>query len=378
MEICLSATIGPVVFPFTGYGVGGSHISTFLLAAALRQDHGIRTVIIAPVGSTIEQEARARGLEVFAEAVPPAFARSTLRDIRRLPVRRRILRRFGPGTIVHCCDVWSMQAWGVPAKTLGLPLVYHHRAFVSPRLSETLPLRLADRIITISQACTENLEANGIKAYRSIYNPFGTSPASVDRDDARAEWQARWPVEGLKLVGFSANFEHRKRAVYFVEAAAALSRLEPTARFIVFGRDREETAAELQALADRLGIGDQIFFAGFRSPPERNIGALDVLACPALAEPFGRTLLETALLGVPYVATDDAGHGEIARRWGGGLLVERHQGPDAFARAMHQVLGDGNVALDSAQKAAVARELFPATHAGKVIDVYRGIRSARE
>jgi glycosyltransferase involved in cell wall biosynthesis len=365
--------IGPVVFPFTGYGVGGSHISTFLLAGALARDHGVRTVILAVEGSTVEREARARGLEVVVTPGPPAARRETLRDVRRFPARRRLLRSFGPQAIVHCCDLWSMQSWGIAARSIGLPLVYHQRAFITAKPQDRLLVRMAQRVISISQACTDNLEAAGIPGAVPILNPFEMIPDPAAFSDARAEFEQHWPVDDLRLIGFSANFQRRKRARWFVEVAAEVARHDPRTHFILFGRDRDETAAQLADYATTLGIGDRILFPGFRSPPERNIAALDVLAIPALAEPFGRTVVESLLLGVPCVATDDAGHGEILRRWGGGRLVPRDADAATFAAAVTAVLADPGTALDAPARAAVATELLPATHAGHVLDVYRSI-----
>lgn len=367
----MPSDLGPILFPFTGYGVGGSHISSFLLAKALTEHHGIRTVVIATEGSTVAKEARERGLEVVTEPGPAATRRATLRDIWRFRARRRLLRSFGRRAIVHACDVWSMQSWGMAAKSLRLPLVYHHRDFVTRRKRDRLRIGIADRIISISDACSVNLAMIGSGPARSILNPFEAIPDPAEFAGARDEFAARWPIDGLKLVGFTANFLRRKRARFFVEAAAIVAQREPDARFVVFGRDREETATELGALADTLGIGDRILFAGFRSPPERNIAAMDLMAMPALGEPFGRTLVETMLLGIPYVATDDAGHGEIARRWGGGTLVPKDASADVFAASIVAALASAGVALDKPAMARVAHELLPATHAANVIEVYR-------
>lgn len=369
----LAQLVGPIIFPFTGYGVGGSHISTFLLAGALTQDHGIRTIILTVEGSTVEREARARGLEVAVTPGPPAARRETLRDIRRFPARRRLLQSFGPGAIVHCCDLWSMQSWGIAARSIGLPLIYHQRAFITAKPQDRLLVGLAHRVISISQACTRNLEAAGLPGAVAILNPFEMIPNPAAFVDARAEFEARWPIDDLRLIGFSANFQRRKRARWFVDVAANVAGCDPRARFILFGRDRDETAKQLTDYADKLGISDKVAFVGFRSPPERNIAPLDVLAVPALAEPFGRTLVESLLLGVPCVATDDAGHGEILRRWGGGRLVARDADAAAFANAVTAVLADPDTALDASARATVATELLPATHAAHVIDIYQSI-----
>jgi glycosyltransferase involved in cell wall biosynthesis len=366
--------IGPILFAFTGSGVGGSHVSTLLLCRALDRDHGIEAMILAPAGSGIVDEAKAWGLPVVTTPGPPARRRETLRDLFSFAGRRRILKAYGANAILHCCDLWTLQAWGPAAKSLGLRLVYHHRDFIKGRRRDRLLLSLADKVISISEACSRNFGRQPAGRLVNIVNPFEAPAARETFREARTALEARWPASGLKLVGFSGNFAKRKRADFFVEMAAAVAAREPAARFVVFGRDRAHTATELTRLAEARGVADRILFAGFQSPPERNLAPLDLLAAPAVDEPFGRTLLEAALLGVPYVATDDAGHSEIAKRWGGGRLAARDATPEAFAEKVLEVLADPqSAALRPERRTALAEELHPAAHAAKVIEVYRSL-----
>jgi glycosyltransferase involved in cell wall biosynthesis len=361
---------GPVLFPFTGAGVGGSHISTFHLARSLTSDYGIETVVIAVRGSSVEREARAFGLQVRCTDSPPATKRSSVNDVLRFRGRRDIMAGFGPSAILHCNDLWTLQGWSVVAKSLKIPIFYHHRAFERMHWPNRLLLRTADAVICISQACRKNLEFLGGDRAVNVLNPFLPMERAAN---ARAEFETIWPVEGgLLLIGFAANFQTRKRPKFFLDVCGVISRQCSRARFVMFGRDRDFSTDQLRAYARQLGIGDKVFFAGFRSPPENNLAPLDVFLAPALAEPFGRTLVESLLVGTPYVATDDAGHSEIISRWGGGLKVPLTATPDEFAAAAMKVLADPqNVKLTAGRIEDVARELAPRSHAAKICDVYR-------
>src|SRR4029453_412667 len=152
----------------------------------------------------------------------------------------------------------------------------------------------------------------------------------------------------------------RKRPRFFLDVCRVLAEREPRMRFVLFGRERDHSAAELTAYANELGLTERVFFAGFRSPPERNLAPLDILLVPALAEPFGRTLVETLLLGVPYVATDDAGHGEIFSLWGGGRLVPRSATPHEFAdEVMKVIAAPSAVCLPLQRRRHIAEEMSP-------------------
>lgn len=363
-----------VVFPFTSQGAGGSHISTFLLAQGLEKSGLARPAVIAVEGSDVAREALRYGLEVTTEPGPAARRRETVRDVQRVYRRHKAARRFGPKAIFHFSDMWSLQSWIIPAKWAGLPIVYHHRQLLANKLHNRLLLRMADGIISISEACSMNLSTLGLVPDREIVDPFLMTRDAEQCRTLRSEYADLWPDPDLKIVGFAANFQANKRAQFFVRVAAEVVRLDPAARFVVFGRDRDETASQLRDLAAELGILGFIHFAGFRSPPEANIDSMDLLAVPALAEGFGRTPVEALLLGTPYVATDDAGHREIARRWGGGALVPATASPEEFALKVFEMLNRTDGPLSEEKLVQAKLELSPQAHAREVSSFYDQIR----
>jgi len=174
-----------------------------------------------------------------------------------------------------------------------------------------------------------------------------------------------------RLVGFIGNFWRRKRPEFFLDVCAKLAARHQGLGFVIFGRDGELTQAHLVQYAHSLGIGDRTRFAGFRLPVEDNIAPLDLLLLTAVREPFGRTAVESLLLGVPYVATADGGHVEIASRWGGGRLVALSASAEEFADAASSGLAyPERLALDVDERRRKAQELSPRRHAEAVLDVY--------
>src|SRR5215813_5969180 len=99
---------------------------------------------------------------------------------------------------------------------------------------------------------------------------------------------------------------------------------------------------------------------------------LDLLVAPALSEPFGRTLVEALLLGIPYVATADGGHVEIASRWGGGELVDPQSTVEQFADATVSAFHRGGaLVLPGDRRIRIGFELSARTQAEKVLTIYR-------
>ncbi len=371
-------TVDRVIFPFLGEEIGGSHVSCFTLASCLTSSFGIATTIIARRGSLIASEAKRVGLDVVPHDEPATSRNNPVTDLLRLPARRHLLssltsRSMGRA-LLHCNDIGTLQAWIGPARTLGLKAVYHHRSLNRRVLPNTVLIRAADHVICISSETLKSVDFLPPGRATQITNPFAIDSAA-DRAIARRQLDSELAIDpAFKTIGFVGNFWQRKRAGFFLETAAAMSRRREDLTFVIFGRDGDLTRADLAAEAARLGILDRVRFAGFRLPVEANIAALDLLMLPALREPFGRTPIEAAMLGTPYVATDDAGHGEIARRWKGGALIGIQASPDQFAEAaLRAIAAPAALILPRAQREELIQELSPEGHAGRVIAVYANL-----
>ncbi|WP_395337302.1 glycosyltransferase family 4 protein [Novosphingobium sp. BL-8H] len=363
--------VSRVIFPFTNAKIGGSHVSSFTLGETLQRDHGVEVVVAAPAGTLICDVARERGFTVWPLAEKPAFRHGVMTEARLLPGRLRLLAGQPAGTLVHNNDLSALQSWGPAARMRGLPVVYHNRAFnrtVPPNLAI---MGLAHRIICISQAVERRLPGWLARRSSLVDNPFELRNGQ-DVTALRDAFAKDYPVAAGEgpLIGFVGNFAHRKRPRYFLEMGKAVLERRPDATFVVFGREVDETQEALERHAAALGIARHVVFAGFRMPVEDNIAMLDMLAITAIEEPLGRTPLEALMLGVPYVATDDAGLGETGRRFGGGLLVPRDADPVRFAEAVLQGLRDYDPARLS-QAGQYAREtLSGRRHTERVMAIY--------
>ncbi len=370
--------IGPVIFPFLGSQMGGSHISAFTLGSCLMSEFGVRCVVLAAAGSLIAQEAAKLGFEVAPTGERPARRHNPLYDLGRLPSRMRRLRCYGRRVIVHCNDIEALQSWGTVAKLLGMSVVYHHRALNRMVLPNKLLVTMADAVICISDRCRRGVAFLPDQTCYTLLNSFSLA-THIDGKAARDALVAhRGYNADTVLIGFIANFWSRKRPLFFLDVCRSISQRNDRARFVLFGRDGDYTQSQLSAYAQELGIEDRTVFAGFRLPAEANVAMLDLLVAPALNEPFGRTLVEALLLGVPYVATADGGHVEIAARWDGGELVDSQATAEQFADALVSALDRREaIALPSERRTQVGIELSPRSQAEKVLTIYRRIRTAR-
>jgi glycosyltransferase involved in cell wall biosynthesis len=361
-----------VIFPFVGAEIGGSHVSSFTLASVLQKDFGMRVSVLCAADTLIAREAEACGFGVLHSGEPPVSRHNPLFDVTRFVPRLHALRaNVGRRSVLHFNDLPAVQSWGPIAKALRRPMVYHHRSLNRMTAPKRLLTRMADHVVCISQACWDNVGFLPAERRTKLLNPFQID-AGVDRDEARRQLIADLGMPAdARLVGFVGNFWRRKRPEFFLAVAKLMLGTTPDLHFVIFGRDGETTKAELQENAKAIGIADKVAFAGFRLPAERNIASVDLLLAPAIQEPFGRTLVEAAIVGTPYVATGEAGHSEIASEWGGGRTVPPDADAQAFAAIAGKVLADlDGVRLAAAARGAVARDVDPRHHSEMMIEIY--------
>lgn len=371
------AKVFDVIFPFLGAGVGGSHVVAFRLARTLKQSFGVESLVLCVENSRVAAEAASYGIDVAFTGERPVSRNNPFYDLGKVAQRIGLLKRHGgKSTIVHTSDIETTQSWGPCAKAAGMKLVYHHQSLNRAAVPNRITLLFPDAFIAVSDACVENLAYVDQRRITKILNCM--EPPS-ERPGARAAVlrDAHAPEDAL-LVGFVGNFWARKRPHYFFDAARHIAAAEPRAHFLAFGRGGDFSEAEMQDYASAQGLAARVSFMGFRSPPEENIAALDLLLAPAISEPFGLTPVEALMHGTPYVLTADGGHKESATRWGGGLLVAKDAPAEQFADAALSILsGLVNPILPEARRAQIAAELSPQAQAEAVMAVYRRLVPAK-
>jgi len=230
----------------------------------------------------------------------------------------------------------------------------------------------ARRIVLLSATQVERAEGLlGIDADRCVVLPNGFDPERFERRDVdrAAHWRRHlvdepqgWrPGEGAGSVRYAAEDAERlagatvlmsvgrftavKRTPLLIEAfAAARERLEHPAALVVVGGHTGEWEGEHPAeTIDRTGAED-VYLAGWHDHDELPsfLSASDVLALASVREQFGQVLVEAMACGVPPIAVDRYGPGEIVRADGDdptGWLVEPDD-REALAGAIVQAVDD--------------------------------------
>ena len=146
-------------------------------------------------------------------------------------------------------------------------------------------------------------------------------------------------------------------------------------RLVVVGPGRDKTyVGELRALADELGIADDVTWVG-GVPLEETVDfyrAADVFVYPSHNETFGLTILEAMACGCPVVTSDRSAMPETA---GGAAVLADPEDPSSIAAAVLR-------ACDTAEELrakglARAAQFTWAQTAKQTLEVYREVHANR-
>src|SRR5262249_39012837 len=147
---------------------------------------------------------------------------------------------------------------------------------------------------------------------------------SLNREEARA----RLGVTKRLVVGVVGQITRLKRQDLFIKAAAHLikDRYWNDAQFLIVGETGsgdDNYLGQLQEMANKLRVNNQVRFTGYVEDLPAVLGAFDIVAAPSDNEAFSLALVEAMASGCAVVATRVGGMAEIVEDGITGLLVQR-------------------------------------------------------
>jgi glycosyltransferase involved in cell wall biosynthesis len=229
-------------------------------------------------------------------------------------------------------------AGGLLAVFTGVPALWHVRYTAVPAATAWLHSRLASwqcvsRIVCVSRAAAALFPATSQKV-RVI--PNGIDVEEFSRASVRSLLRSELGIGAETVVfGSHGRILQRKGYAELVESASlALSRMtkqeRDACRFVVIGDTPEDIhpdhLAECRELAAALGIADAVVFLGFRANVKPYISDFDIGVVPSIyADPLPRAVLEIMAFGIPVIAFDVGGVGEMLQHDTTGTMISHKE-----------------------------------------------------
>jgi len=136
----------------------------------------------------------------------------------------------------------------------------------------------------------------------------------------------------------------------FIQAVAIAPELRASLRLVMIGDG--PLRAQAAALFEQAGLNDLAWMPGERDDVPGILRGLDCFVLPSLAEGISNTILEAMASGLPVIATNVGGNGELIEAGSSGELV-----PAADAAALAQAIVSYARGRDRAREAGRAGRL---------------------
>ncbi|MBR5242096.1 MAG: glycosyltransferase [Clostridia bacterium] len=175
-------------------------------------------------------------------------------------------------------------------------------------LAEKFVRRRTDAIITM------NSEDYGIAARHRLARGkvfFSRGMGATVRPSVSSPEKIRKELfpEGAYVMTFVGELSKRKNQSFLIEALAEIKKTIPEAALCLVGDG--ENRGELEALAERLGVGSSVIFAGHRDDACDFLRATDLYVSASVIEGLPFNVVEALGVGKTVLVSDVKGHSDI-------------------------------------------------------------------
>lgn len=227
--------------------------------------------------------------------------------------------------LVH--GIWayhSLATWRV-LRTMSVPYLVFAHGMLDPWFKRRYPLKhlkkwlywpwAEHRVLQDASAVLFTCEEERILArqsfwlYRCKEAVVGLGIPSPDGNsvEQRGAFFRRFPhLRGRRLALFLSRLHPKKGCDLLVQAFASVFRQQKDWQLVVAGPDQVGWKAELHSRAAKLGVADQITWAGMLLGPEKwgAYRAAEVFVLPSHAENFGIVVAEALACSLPVLISD--------------------------------------------------------------------------
>lgn len=307
--------------------------------ASLRAD--LEFIAFGPKNGLLAAAIADRGIPLF----PLSFHDDT--GVRRpreaaLAEIRQAIESAEPA-ILHANSLSMGRLTGALGDSLSIPRVAHLRDIIRLSNAAIADLNRNDRLIAVSQATKTYHVANGLAAERTVVVYNGVDCDVFCPRPARSELRRELGLPAdANLALCIGQIGLRKGLDVTADAAVQLREEFPSLHYLVVGErnsTKEESVEFERAFIrrfDEAGMRDRLHLSGSRDDVPFLMNESDLLVHAAHQEPLGRVLLEAAASGLPIVATEVGGTGEILQNGVSAELIPPGD-PHALAQAVRRL-----------------------------------------
>jgi D-inositol-3-phosphate glycosyltransferase len=345
-----------IMLPYAGTAVGGSYVSSALVAGYLHRHGAYCCRPLLPGTGPVDTLFHEAGLlPVYYDLAQTQIkrmrmTRGLVAKIRGLPAHLGMVKtavvqlRHHQPHLVHINDDRTFLAWALAARWLRIPVIWHVRNAEGNSYLDPLRLRLSSYLIFAADAVRHRFSgAVSLPPNTTIYNAvdFNRFGPVTSAERTRLRAQAGMTTNSL-LIGLVANLEVRKRPDWAIRTVIDLRRAGHDVAFVWCGSDPSQGDYErrLRQMVTQAGMDEHFHFLGYCAEAEKVMQSLDILLLTStvIGEAFPRVVIEAMACSTAVLSTRCGGVAEAIENGRNGILVEADDYPALLSAAEQLVI----------------------------------------
>ena len=315
-----------------------------------------------------------------------------------VPIVRLPVRSFGSasalegawvmGRYLRAHDIRLVHTFDVPMNIFGVPVARFFRTPVvisSQRAHRSLTPGVATHLLRLTDLLVDGIVVNSRAVERELIERHGVPRSlihlwrnSIDCSQFAPGPSARPPqLEGASLViGTICALRPEKGVDILLDAFARIRHVRPGLKLAIIGSG--PSASGLEALCQRLGLGDSCCFIPAVSNAPEWLRSIDVFVLPSRSESLSNSLMEAMACGCCVVASAVGGNTELVTDGVNGMLFPSEDVP-ALARCLGSLIVENERlrhSLSVAAAAHVQRRFSTAISIARISDMYTTLLDA--
>jgi len=292
--------------------------------------------------------------------------------------------------IVIVNGIWQYHSFAVwrALYSGGTPYVVYTHGMLDPWFKQQYPLKHAKklaywpwgeyRVLRDARAvlftCEEErlLARQSFRRYRcnEVVVKYGTAGSTGDPEAEREAFYARYPkLRGKRLALFLGRLHEKKGCELLIESFAEVLASDADWHLVMCGPDQTGWMAELQALAERLGVGQRVSWCGMVSGDTKwgALRAAEIFVLPSHQENFGIAVAEALSCGTPALISDKVNIWREVQSGGAGIVAaDDLEGTRALLRNWKELSGEQKEQMRARARECFLRE-FEVTNAAQTL-----------
>lgn len=355
--------------------LGGAEVQILSLLPHLLDDFEVSVVCLHDRG-TLAPDLERLGVPVSAIRFKNRWSPIPMWRLRNYLKKRKVdivqTHLYGPSISA----IAAARLAGVPVRISTVHDMDHWRLKRRLQTDRAL-MRWRDAVFCVSEPVRQvYIEKTGCPPdmVRVMPNGLDLSGFQATRSPQQVRTEFGIP-DGNLVVGMVANLVPIKNHRGFLEVAARIRSHRKDVSFLLVGDG--ELRQGLEERAAELDLRDSVVFAGARRDVADLLGAMDCFLLTSFREAFSIAVLESMTMGIPVVATNQGGVGDIIRSSEEGLLVDPTD-HEAMAAAVSRIMSDRELRETLIRNGRTrARDFDMDRVARNTVSVYRELLAAK-